>query len=378
MKQLLLVLSIFGLTFAFGQYEIGQTTLTINDPDRDRDIETYVYYPADAAGTDLDLSDGNFPIISVGHGFVMTYDYHIYLWEHLVPLGYIVALPNTETGVTVSHGDYGLDLGYVIQALQAEDENESSIFYNHIGATSAVIGHSMGGGASVLAASEYSEITTLITLAAAETDPSAISAASSVTIPSLTFAGDVDCITPPADHQEPIYDNLSDCKGYVLINDGTHCQFANSNPLCEFGEFSCPSSGLSESDQHGAVLEVITPWLEAYLKFSYDAWLTVEALEGDQSNYNLSLDCTNAPSVSLDETSTDVLSIYPNPNQGLIVLSLPIERGTYNIYRMDGSIIDQGNITGQELDLNHINDGFYLITIQVNETMIINQRILKQ
>jgi hypothetical protein len=45
---------------------------------------------------------------------------------------------------------------------------------------------------------------------------------------------------------------------------------------------------------------------------------------------------------------------------------------------MDGRIIDQGNITGQELDLNHINDGFYLITIQVNETMIINQRILKQ
>lgn len=377
MKSIFLIALLASIT-TYSQYEIGQTSTSYNDPDRSREIETFIFYPADVAGSDVAVSAGKFPVISVGHGFVMTYDYYEYLWEHFVPMGYIVVLPNTETGVDVSHGDYGLDLGYVITAIQAEDENEASLFYEHVGGTSAVIGHSMGGGAAVLAASEYSEINTLVTLAAAETDPSAITAASSVNIPSLTFAGDVDCVTPPAEHQEPIYDNLSDCKGYVLIEEGTHCQFANSNPLCEFGEFSCPSSGLSETEQHAVVLEVLTPWLEAYLKFSMEAWSEVESLEGDQVNYNLNLDCMNAPTLSAQKNQEDLIAVFPNPAKDILNLSTPVANGTYAIYGLDGRIIKRGNLKGQSVDLNDLAFGIYQIIIQDKENIVTNQRFIKE
>ena len=203
----------------YSQFEIGTTSITFTDTDRGREVETFIYYPADAAGADVSLADGLFPVISVGHGFLMTYESYQYIWEHYVPLGYIVILPNTETAVPVSHGDFGKDLSFVIHALLAENEIESSPFFGHVSPHSALVGHSMGGGASILAAAEDASITTIVTFAAAETDPSAIAAASSINQPSLTFAGGNDCVTPPADNQEPMYANHNDCKGYVLITE---------------------------------------------------------------------------------------------------------------------------------------------------------------
>jgi len=53
----------------------------------------------------------------------------------------------------------------------------------------------------------------MITFAATETSPSAISAARNINIPSLVFSADEDCVTPPATNQLPVYDSLtSNCK----------------------------------------------------------------------------------------------------------------------------------------------------------------------
>ena len=73
----------------FSQFDIGETSIVFNDTERDRDIETFIYYPATESGEDVTVTDGKFPVISVGHGFVMTYESYAYIWEHFVPLGYI-------------------------------------------------------------------------------------------------------------------------------------------------------------------------------------------------------------------------------------------------------------------------------------------------
>lgn len=366
------------VTIGYSQFEIGETSIVLNDTDRDREIETFIYYPATSSGEGVPVSEGQFPLIVVGHGFVMSYTSYAYLWEHFVSLGYIVVLPNTETAVDVSHEDFGMDLSYAVNAMQSEGDLETSIFYEHIGLKSAVLGHSMGGGAAVLAAAENPSISTLITLAAAETDPSAIAAASSITIPSLTFAGNADCVTPPAEHQELIYNNLSDCKGYVLISEGTHCQFANSNPLCELGEFSCPSVDLDEPEQHAIILDVLTPWLDAYLKNNFDAWETVVTLEGINDQYEFTLDCAdNAPVLNLPDNSTEKLTIYPTPFNHSLFLSHHIDQGRYEIYTLDGRMVLSGVIMGKEIQLSKLGNGTYIMRIESSEGVILHQKIVK-
>lgn len=376
MKWIYAVLFLIPLN-SYCQFEIGSTSAVFTDAERDRDIETFIYYPAEVAGADVALSDGVFPVISVGHGFVMTYVSYTYIWEHFVPLGYIVVLPNTETTVAVSHGDFGADLSFVIHAIQNENTIASSLFYEHVSPLSAVIGHSMGGGAAVLAAASDAEITTLITLAAAETSPSAIAAASAINQPSLTFAGGADCVTPPADHQEPIYANLSDCKGYALILEGSHCQFANSNFLCEFGELGCPEVAISGGDQHAAVLEILTPWLRAYLKLDYAAWEEVLSLEGENDTYNFELDCNdNAPVLSVPEQTFAQGVVYPNPSTGMVTVPQAYQFKNYRIYSLDGRIVQMG-ITAGQLDISLLHNGVYLLQLDSVDGLFITQRLEK-
>ncbi|WP_445009135.1 poly(ethylene terephthalate) hydrolase family protein, partial [Pseudonocardia saturnea] len=68
----------------------------------------------------------------------------------------------------------------------------------------ALIGHGIGGGAAILAAAGRERLGALVTLAPAETAPSAIEAASRVTAPALHLAAAIDSLAPSAGHAEPI------------------------------------------------------------------------------------------------------------------------------------------------------------------------------
>jgi predicted dienelactone hydrolase len=242
---------------SFSQFQIGHTTLTFNDPARTggfgsgggsgRQIQTEIYYPATTAGENTAVASGDFPIIVVGHGFAMSWDAYTNIWEHYAPMGYILAFPRTEGSLfpAPSHGDFGLDINVIEARMQAEDALATSLFYQKINGNSALMGHSMGGGATILAASTNTSIKAVVGLAPAETDPSAIAAASNVTVPAIIFSGVQDGVTPPDEHHIPIYDGLSSaCKTFVNVVGGAHCYFANTNFNCDFGEVTA-STGIS-------------------------------------------------------------------------------------------------------------------------------------
>ena len=104
-------------------------TITFQDPARsNRNIETEIYYPATTPGNNVSVASGQFPIIVYGHGFVMGVSAYENIWLALVPLGYIVALPTTESGAP-SHSDFGSDLAFLINTLKAEGADNTSPFY---------------------------------------------------------------------------------------------------------------------------------------------------------------------------------------------------------------------------------------------------------
>lgn len=358
----------------FGQFPIGSTTITFNDPARSggfgsaggagRQIQTEIYYPAIAAGTNATVATGVFPVITFGHGFAMSWDAYQNIWEHYVPLGYIVVFPRTEGSIfpSPSHGDFGLDLKLVDEKMQLLNSDAGSVFYQKISSNSAIMGHSMGGGATILAGSGNTSVETIIGLAPAETTPSAITASTGVTVPAIIFSGSQDGVTPPNDNHLPIYNGLaSDCKSFVSIVGGGHCYFANTNFNCDFGE-TTSSTGITITrlEQQTRTFSILDPWFDYILKgnsVSYSTYLSaLTALPIEVISQ------TTCQALELNELDVE-FEFYPNPvNEELIIMNPSGEELHVEIFNLLGERIFVDDVS-KELDLTALKSGYYRIQI---------------
>jgi dienelactone hydrolase len=335
-----LLVAILFAQIVLSQFAIGTQTITYNDPDRTggvgsgagpgRQIECAVYYPATSAGTNATVASGQFPIVVFGHGFAMEWSAYQNIWQHLVPQGYIMIFPKTEGALfpAPNHNDFGLDLALVSEKLLAENANTLSPFYQKINGNSAIMGHSMGGGATMLAAQNNTNIKTIIGLAPAETNPSAITAAANVSVPALVLSGSQDGVTPPSEHHIPIYEALgSACKSFVSMIGGAHCYFANTNVFCDFGEGSA-STGitLSRVEQQTSMNSLITPWLNYYLKdecLAYSNFIDATSPSG----LVLTQSCSTNP-LLITVTVTDATN---NQSNGSAVVAVSGNQGAYTL-----------------------------------------------
>jgi len=210
-----LLLFMFSFLYA---YEVIEYTDTFIDPNRDdREIEVEIFYPDGIPGEE------SFPVLIYGHGWLLNYNFYAQFTQELVSSGHIMAFPRTEEGLFPDHWDFALDIAFIAEEIQLENEDASSNLYNIVMPVAVAMGHSMGGGCSILATSENDIFSCLINFAAAETNPSAIEAALDVFCPSLIFSADDDNITPQESHQIPMYNNLSsELKYHINIFNETH------------------------------------------------------------------------------------------------------------------------------------------------------------
>jgi pimeloyl-ACP methyl ester carboxylesterase len=389
-KQYLFLLFAFHFlaVSAYAQpYQIGHKQQTFVDAARsNRSIATEIYYPAATASDNVSISSGQFPVVVFGHGFVMTWDAYNVVWQALVPSGYILVFPKTEGSISPSHDNFGQDLAFLVGAMKSEGANASSTFSGAVAATSAVMGHSMGGGAAFLAVQYDSTITAIATLAAAETSPSAIAAAVNIRIPALVLSAGNDCVTPPADHQIPMYDSLaSDCKTFVSITGGSHCRFAGTSFTCSFGEGTCsPSPTITAATQQTITAELLLPWLDFYLKSDCAGASQFQDLiaagAGITSQQNCGLVC-----VGLQENNRDnqQYNIFPNPFERATTIrfSQNLTDASLIIYDSFGrNIVQKNNIYGQELILERENlaSGVYFVQLIERGQIIVADKIRVQ
>lgn len=351
MKTLFLLF--FVITSTYAQYPVGHLQKTFTDPSRgNRSIATEIYYPATAAGNNVPMAAGQFPVLVFGHGFVMTYSAYSVVWNALVPSGYIMVFPTTESSFSPSHLDFGKDIAFLVGAMKAEGLNASSPFQNAIAPTSAVMGHSMGGGSAYLAMQYDTTITALATLAAAITNPSSVISATDITKPALSLAGGNDCVTPPAQHQLLMYDSLASiCKTYVSITGGSHCQFAAYNFNCAFGEGTCtPAPAITATVQQNTAFALLLPWLNFYLKNDCAAGTQFQNLitagAGINSQQNCTLNCVTTPINKIENLNFD---IFPQPASQAVTLRFSSE--------MLGVQIKIFNALGQEVYVSDLVSG---------------------
>ena len=364
MKLILLAFSLLVAGRVCAQFEVGHVSATYTDPTRsDRSIACVVYYPSISTGDAVPVADGTFPFIAFGHGFVMDYTAYQNITDVLVASGYVMIYVETEGGFAPAHVDFGLDLAYVADHFYEENSTAGSLFQSHLIDRCAIMGHSMGGGATWLAANTSESVDCIAGLAPAETNPSAIAAALNVNVPALVLSGSSDAVTPPADHHIPIYEGAaSECKIFVDILNGSHCGYADSGSLCDFGEFGF--NGLSRAEQQVITHDLLLAFFDFHLKDLSTGNTTLQNYDGTESNVEMQIECLS----SVAQSHSQAMLVFPNPcTESLFLEGDASGSMTYSVMDLTGSVVVSGKLMFSggraEVNTNQLPIGIYTVLL---------------
>ena len=140
--------------------------------------------------------------MAFGHGWLQPTARYEELLRHLASWGIVAAAPSTQGGALASHSQFATDLRTVLDVCTGVRLGDGGISVDP--GRLALAGHGMGGGCAVLAAAADNRCRAVVTLAIAETMPSAVAAAPECTMPCLHVAGAKDLVAPPIGHAEPV------------------------------------------------------------------------------------------------------------------------------------------------------------------------------
>ena len=157
----------------------------------------------------------------------------VYEWwgPALASLGYSVFIleTNTPTDALAARADA---LIAAVDFIKAENQNPDAPVANKIDPEKiAIMGHSVGGGASLMAATQMGDgIKAVIPLAlyCCEPGQSFSGDYSSLIVPAMIIASAEDEVAPPAEHAKLLYDSIGGSKTYVEFASGDHTFISNS------------------------------------------------------------------------------------------------------------------------------------------------------
>lgn len=142
------------------------------------------------------------PAVTFGHGWLQPTARYEELLRHLASWGMVAAAPATGPGALPSHHQFAIDLRSALDLCVGVrlGDGEIRVDPDKLG----LAGHGMGGGCAVLAAAADDRCRAVVTLALAETMPSAVAAARECTMPGLHLAAGKDRVAPPIGHAQPV------------------------------------------------------------------------------------------------------------------------------------------------------------------------------
>ena len=149
----------------------------------------------------------------------------------LASLGYSVFIleTNTPTDALAARADA---LIAAVDFIKAENQNPDTPVAKKVDPEKiAIMGHSMGGGASLVAATQMGDnIKAVIPLAlyCCELGQSFSGDYSSLMVPAMIIASAEDEVAPPADHAKLLYESVGGSKTYVEFASGNHSFVSNS------------------------------------------------------------------------------------------------------------------------------------------------------
>ncbi len=274
-----------------GPYPAGWKRVTITRTDRTT-FTARLYYPARARGQDAayDKAGAPYPAVVFGHGYQINPSLYADTLEQIASWGYFVCAPESGLELFPNHKKFAEDLSRCLTYLEQEDGRPASWLNDqvdtaHFGAS----GHSMGGGAALLAAAADSRIRAVVGISAAETNPSATAAMPGIAAPVRMIVGSADGIVSAA-QTAGIYAAARAPRQLSVIQGGTHCGFLDAN-----AQF-CDPPVMARGTQLAQTRRLLTNFLNLYLNNDQTAWretwgpeLLADSAVGTQANAGISL-----------------------------------------------------------------------------------------
>lgn len=291
-----------------GSSQAGRFTVQLSR--LSRNFTCTVVYPAISSGqnTPPDTSQGKFPVIAFGHGFFMQTSYYTSIFNHLASHGFIVIAPQF---FDTQHGELARDMLTCINYIKSLNNDSNSPLFGLIDTSSiGVSGHSMGGGASLLATVYDSIITIAVPLAAAETTPSVINVINQSNSILYLISAQNDGITPPGTTQTPMYNNAVPFKSILYLKGANHTKFMDTNLF----DWTDPNGYMTRLNQQRLTRRYLTASFKHFLKKDTSYWTYLFGAE-NQSDTSVILNF-EAKSLPLSDftltASYDTLEINAN------------------------------------------------------------------
>jgi predicted dienelactone hydrolase len=237
-----------------GSYAVAYTDLTVTSSGRS--FSARVWYPGTTSGANASVATGAHPGLAFGHGFFQDISKYETLLKHYASWGIITVAPKSQGGLFPSHSGFADDLNASLTWLTAQNTTSGSRFADKVDvAHLGVSGHSMGGGAALLAAGRNAAVKSVSTMAAAETNPSAVTASGTLTVPAQYVGASQDGIAGVADNQQKMYDAKRAPTQLRVITGGFHCGFVDSSGI------GCDSGSITRAAQQKLTQGVTTAYL---------------------------------------------------------------------------------------------------------------------
>lgn len=296
-----------------GPFAAGWRSLTILR-DNGGTLPVRIYYPATTNGQNAPLARNGtvtYPALTFGHGFLQPVTRYESTLNHLATHGYIIIASESEGGLFPSHQNFANDMRFCLTFLEQQNISPVSFLQGAVNtARFGAFGHSMGGGASILATAADSRIKALANLAAAETNPSATGAMAQVRVPTVLLSGSADTIVPVASNGQTMYANGTAPRLLPVIQGGWHCGFE------DVSTFGCDSGPLARETQLALTRRWLTGFFHLYLQERQNVWPAVwgSVMQDDpaittqaQSGVQLSLAAgSNSPASSARNINSDL------------------------------------------------------------------------
>ncbi len=244
-----------------GPYEVAVREISVPRPGAAETFEAGLFVPLPLETAEAEIVERS-AIYAFGHGYLSPIEPYRSTLEHIASWGIAVVAPRSGGGLVPSHAAFGADLVAALDAVAvaAAADDWEGLPVN--ASARAVGGHSMGGGAAVLAAATDAAIKTVATLSAADTRPSAVEAAATVKVPMLLVAASEDRITPVDEHQRPIFEAATGPAQLRLIEGGGHCGYLDRADLIGL---ICGRQTLDQDAQRALGRAALTAWLRGEL-----------------------------------------------------------------------------------------------------------------
>lgn len=380
MKAILLCLfTAISFTGSSQNYNIGHKEITWVDYSRNkRSVKVEVYYPGTSSGNNVPVinNEKQFPLVVFAHGLQLTYKSYTWLKDSLVPKGFFLVFLRTEEFLIPDQTNFAKDIAFVVDKFDNDKNNSSQWFYNKLSGRYVASGHSVGGGCSLLSVQYNKKINAVFNFAAAETNPSAITASNNINIPTLLFAGGKDCICPPVINQLPMYNNIQPvCKTFVEITQAQHCHWANNDGICTVGQLVCLLGSLPKPTIN-KTFSLLLPWLNSAVNNEKKQTLRFENLLASTNGITYKQQCGGMTN-PVANAQQQQLKLYPSVvHRGMMVnvdLSSIQNKLLLQVSDQNGRIVLSDNITvksSEKISTSNFTTGIYFVAIKTNDKEI--------